>query len=112
MPVPRPGRGPLFPGLRAGGVAGAAAGRPWRTSTGGIARGSASIGGRLAALEASQLAMRTGSVTAFTSTAATVNLGGESMSDVNMLASYSPTIGDNVVILQAPGLLIILGKAK
>lgn len=103
-----PGTGPLFHGLRGG----AAGGRAWRAGTGGIARGARTIGARLAAIEASQLVLRTASLTAATSTTATITLGGASLSGVNMLASYTPTVGDTVLVLQAPGVLIIVGKAK
>lgn len=106
-----PGRGPMFPGLRTG-VVGAAGGRAWRAGTGGVARGARSIGARLTALEGAQLVLRTGTLTASTSTTATITLGGASMSGVSMLASYTPTTGDTVVLLQSHGLLIIIGKAK
>lgn len=106
------GHGPLFPGVRAGGVAGAATGRAWRAGAGGIARGARTIGARLAALEGTQLVLRTASLTASTSTTATITLGGASITGVNMLASYTPTTGDTVLVLQAPGVLIIIGRAK
>jgi hypothetical protein len=113
VPTPRPaGHGPLFPGLRAGGVTGAAAGRAWRAGAGGIVRGARTIGARLAAIEATQLVLRTAILTASTSTTATITLGESSITNVNMLASYTPTPGDVVLVLQAPGLMIIIGKAK
>jgi hypothetical protein len=112
VPTPRAGHGPLFPGLRVGGVAGAAAGRAWRSSAGGIARAAGSIGARLSALESTALTMRTATLTASTATTATITLGETSITSVNMLASYTPTVGDTVLLLQAPGVLIIIGKAK
>lgn len=110
--APPPGRGPLFPGLRAGGVTGAAAGRAWRAGAGGVVRGARTIGARLAAIEATQLTLRTATLSAFTSTTATITLGETSLSGVNMLASYTPTAGDIVLVLQAPGMMVIIGKAK
>jgi hypothetical protein len=101
----------LFPGLRTG-VAGAAAGRAWRAGTGGVTRGALSIGARLVALERTQLVLRAATLTASTSTTATITLGESTVDGVNMLASYTPTTGDTVLVLQAPGLMIIIGRAK
>lgn len=112
MTAPTPGHGPLFPGLRQGSIAGAAAGRAWRAGAGGIARGAATIGARLQALESTRLTLRTATLTASTTTTATITLGETSISGVNMLASYTPTTGDTVLALQAPGVLIIIGRAK
>jgi hypothetical protein len=99
-----------FPGLRRN-AAGAAAGRPWRTGVGGLARAARTVAARLEALEASQLTLRTATLTAATSTTATILLAETSLTGVHMLASYTPTMGDTVLLLQAPGVLIILGKA-
>jgi hypothetical protein len=108
QPIPpssrRPGRSPR--------IAGAAAGRPWQASTGGLSRGARSIGGRLDDLERRQITLTSATVTASTSTTATIDYHGTTLSDVNMLASYTPTTGDTVLLLQAPGMLIIIGKAK
>jgi hypothetical protein len=107
--APEPGDGPLFPRLR---IPGAAGGRAWRSGTGGIARGARTIASRLAALEQTQLTLRTATLTASTATDATIDLGGTSIPNVDMLASYAPATGDTVLLLQAPGVLIIIGKAK
>jgi hypothetical protein len=82
---------------------------PW----GGWLRGA--VGGldaRATAIEATQLVLRTATLTANTATTATITLGGSSVSGVAMLASYTPTVNDTVYVLQAPGTLIIIGKAK
>ena len=111
IPSQRPGQGPLFPGLRLTG-SGAAEGRAWRSGMGGIARAGRAIIDRLEALERGQLTLRTGTLTAATSTTATITLAETSLAGVNMLASYAPAVGDTVLLLQAPGMLIIIGKVR
>lgn len=91
---------------------GAAAGRPWRRGYGGIARLVAALSGRLDELAFNQVNLRTASLTAFTATTATITLGGQALSAVPMLASYTPTNGDTVLVLQTRGQLLILGRAK
>jgi hypothetical protein len=84
---------------------GAAAGRPWRRGYGGVARLVQAVSNRLDDL-------RTASLTAFTSTTATITLAEQTLTGVPMLASYTPANGDTVLVLQTRGQLVILGRAK
>lgn len=56
--------------------------------------------------------LRTATLSGATSTRATITLAGGTVSNVPMLASYTPTVGDNVIVLQSLGQLLIIGKAK
>lgn len=56
--------------------------------------------------------LRTATIAAATATRATINLGGATITNVTFLASYTPTVGDTVLLLQKPGQLVILGKVK
>lgn len=55
--------------------------------------------------------VRTARIAAFTSTSASIDLAGGTVSGVPYLTSYAPAVGHYVVVLQTPGgLLIILGR--
>lgn len=56
--------------------------------------------------------LRTGTVSGSTATTAVITIGGGSVSNVPFLASYTPTVGDNVIVLQTVNQLLIIGKAK
>lgn len=56
--------------------------------------------------------LRTATVSGATSTRCILTLAGGTVSDVPFLASYTPTVGDTVLVLQKPGQLIVIGKAK
>lgn len=55
--------------------------------------------------------LRTARVDGFTSTTATITLAGGSVSGVPYLASYTPAVGNTVLLLQTTGgLLLIIGR--
>lgn len=55
--------------------------------------------------------LRVATVEGFTSTSATINLAGGSVSGVQYLTSYSPGVGHTVLVLQTnAGVLVILGR--
>jgi len=56
------------------------------------------------------LRLRAAVVASAASGAVTLTLGEETITDVRYLASYSPTAGDIVQVLQLPGQLLILGR--
>lgn len=58
------------------------------------------------------VSLRTATVAGSTSNRCIITLGGGTLSDIPYLASYTPTVGDVVLVLQKPGQLLILGKAK
>lgn len=58
------------------------------------------------------VSMRVGQISGATSTRAVVTLGGGSISEVPFLTSYTPVVGDNVILLQNLGQLVIIGKVK
>jgi hypothetical protein len=55
--------------------------------------------------------LRTATVDGSTATRCTITLAGGTLTNVPYLTSYSPTVGDTVLVLQKPGQLIIIGKA-
>ncbi|MGZ0147133.1 hypothetical protein ACXJJ3_08685 [Kribbella sp. WER1] len=56
--------------------------------------------------------LRTAKVEGFTSSSATINLAGGSVSGVSYLASYAPAVGHTVLVAQTnAGVLVILGRA-
>jgi hypothetical protein len=91
---------------------GAATGRPWRRGYGGVTRLVQAVSARLDELAFNQVTLRTASLTAFTSTTATITLAEQALTGVPMLASYTPANGDTVLVLQTRGQLVILGRAK
>lgn len=56
--------------------------------------------------------LRTATVSGATSTRCIINLAGGTITNVPFLASYTPVVGDTVLVLQKPGQLLIIGKAK
>jgi urea transporter len=55
--------------------------------------------------------LRTATLAASTATDCTITLAGASVSEVPYLASYTPGVGDVVLVLQTTaGVLIVLGK--
>ena len=56
--------------------------------------------------------LRTATVSGSTATRCIITLAGGTVSNVPYLASYTPTVGDTVLVLQKPGQLLIIGKAK
>lgn len=55
--------------------------------------------------------LRVAKIEGATSTSATINLAGGSVSGVQFLATYSPVVGDTVLVLQTnAGVLVILGR--
>jgi hypothetical protein len=57
--------------------------------------------------------LRVATVEGFTSTSATINLAGGSVSGVQYLTGYSPAVGHTVLVLQTNvGVLVILGKTN
>lgn len=56
--------------------------------------------------------LRTATVSGATSTRCVIALAGGTVANVPFLASYTPTVGDTVLVLQKPGQLLIIGKAK
>lgn len=61
---------------------------------------------------ATDVRLRTARLDAFTTGHAQITLAGASLTDVPYLASYSPTVGNTVLLLQTGGgQLLILGKA-
>lgn len=61
-------------------------------------------------IDARAIGLRTATVASATSTKAVITLGGASIPEVRFLATYSPTAGDKVQVLQKSGQLLILGK--
>jgi hypothetical protein len=55
------------------------------------------------------VSLRTGVVTV-TGTTCTITLAGATLAGIPRLASYSPTVSDVVLILQAGAQLVIIGK--
>lgn len=62
------------------------------------------------AIDQRAVTLRTATVASFTSTKCVITIGGGSITNVPYMASYSPTVGDKVQVLQKTGLLLILGK--
>lgn len=58
------------------------------------------------------VSLRTATVSGFTSTRCVITLAGGTIANVPMLSTYTPTVGDTVLVLQKPGQLLIIGKAK
>lgn len=58
------------------------------------------------------VSLRTATVSGSTATRCIITLGGGTVTNVPFLASYTPTVGDTVLVLQKPGQLLIIGKAK
>jgi hypothetical protein len=56
--------------------------------------------------------LRTATVSGTTTNRCTISLAGGTLTNVPYLASYTPTVGDTVLVLQKTGQLLILGKAK
>lgn len=55
--------------------------------------------------------LRTATVEGYTSTTATINLAGGSVSGVRYLSTYAPAVGHTVLVLQTTdGLLVIVGR--
>lgn len=55
--------------------------------------------------------LRTATIEGFTSTSATINLAGGSVTGVQYLANYTPAVGHTVLVLQTnSGVLVILGR--
>lgn len=65
----------------------------------------------LADLPSPGLRLRTATVASFTGGTVTLTLAETTLTDVPRLASYTPTNGDIVHVLQAPGQLLVLGRA-
>lgn len=65
----------------------------------------------LADLPGQTLRLRTALVASFIPGSVTLTLDEEAIPDVAYLASYSPTVGDVVHVLQVPGQLLVLGRA-
>jgi len=63
-------------------------------------------------LASRMVTLRTATVSGSTSTRCVISLAGGTVTSVPYLASYTPTVGDTVLVLQKPGQLIIIGKAK
>ena len=97
-----------LPGL----AAGRAVASPWRAGLGGLARAVARLSRQLDDIQLNQVTSATATLTAFTSTTATITLRGQSISGVPMLSSYTPTNGDTVILWQTRGQLLIIGRAK
>lgn len=65
---------------------------------------------RLITPPSTALRMRTARVAAATSTRVTITLGGSNVS-VPFLSTYTPAVGDTVLVLQTEaGVLVVLGK--
>ena len=84
----------------------------WRAGLGGVARAVARLAAQLGDLQLNMVTSATATLTASTSTTATITLRGQSISGVPMLASYTPTNGDTVILWQTRGQLLIIGRAK
>lgn len=55
--------------------------------------------------------LRTARLAGATSTRATITMGGNDLAGVPFLSTYTPTVGDRVLVLQTEaGLLVVLGK--
>lgn len=65
----------------------------------------------LADLPGPALRLRTAVLASFTPGSATITLAEETITSVPYLASYAPTAGDIVQVLQTPNQLLILGRA-
>jgi hypothetical protein len=70
------------------------------------------LAARLDALEYNSVRSGTATLTASTSTTATVTYQGQSLTGVPMLASYTPTNGDTVILWLTRGQMLIIGRAK
>lgn len=66
---------------------------------------------RLITPPANALRLRTATLAAATANRATLTLAGATVPGVPYLSTYTPTVGDTVLVLQTEtGLLVVLGK--
>lgn len=74
------------------------------------ARGVDMLFAMISKIDARAIGLRTATVSGYTATKAVITIGGASITDVRYLSTYSPTVGDQVQVLQKSGALLILGK--
>lgn len=90
-------------------AASARAGLSWGT---GVQRALLAISRQLQDLQRDKLRLRTATISSFTASDAVILLGDASITGVDYLRSYAPTIGDVVLVLQAPAQMVIIGKVQ
>ena len=55
------------------------------------------------------VSLRFGVVSAVTGATVTITLGGESITGVNRMSNYSPTLNDRVAILRSGATMVVIG---